>query len=383
MVQINFALKEVNCKVVYYGPGMSGKTTNLEVIHKKAPKERKGELTSIATEGDRTLFFDFMPLDLGKVAGMNTKFQLYTVPGQIYYNSTRKLVLQGADGVIFVADSQEGKMVENLESLQNLEENLRDYGMDIRSMPLVIQYNKMDMPNIMDVDFMEEKINIYKVPTFPAVAVTGKGVFPALKKLTSMVLESLNKQHGPGGLPTAAGRRKPRSSGRVPTPPPAAPTAGPTSASPPAPQAPPRPMMPSPPAPAMAPGGGQQQPPRPAPAPAQARPMAPPKASAPAPAPAPPRAAPKPPAAAPKPKATPMPKGPSMPKGPAQKRGPGGPQKGSMPRGKGGKNQFQMANAPKDNTKILMIMVIVMILFFLAATVAVLYVTGMFRTILG
>ncbi|RME81745.1 MAG: GTPase, partial [Planctomycetota bacterium] len=149
MVQINFALKEVNCKIVYYGPGMSGKTTNLEVIHQKAPKERKGELTSIATEGDRTLFFDFMPLDLGKVAGMNTKFQLYTVPGQVYYNSTRKLVLQGADGVIFVADAQRNKLAENLESLQNLKENLAEYSLDIRKIPLVIQYNKMDLPNIM------------------------------------------------------------------------------------------------------------------------------------------------------------------------------------------------------------------------------------------
>ena len=131
MVQINFALREVNCKIVYYGPGMSGKTTNLEIVHKKAPENNKGELTSIATEGDRTLFFDFMPLDLGNVAGMRTKFQLYTVPGQVYYNSTRKLVLQGADGVIFVADSSRSKMKENIESWNNLEENLREYGKNV------------------------------------------------------------------------------------------------------------------------------------------------------------------------------------------------------------------------------------------------------------
>src|SRR3990172_2802573 len=128
MVQINFARKEVNCKIIFYGPGMSGKTTNLEKVYENAPDENKGELTSIATEGDRTLFFDFLPLDLGTVAGMNTKFQLYTVPGQVYYNSTRKLVLQGADGIIFVADSQRKKMDENIESITNLEENLKEYG---------------------------------------------------------------------------------------------------------------------------------------------------------------------------------------------------------------------------------------------------------------
>ncbi|MBI3723721.1 GTPase, partial [bacterium] len=142
MVQINFAKREINCKLVYYGPGLSGKTTNLEVVHKKAPASKKGELTSIATEGDRTLFFDYMPLELGKVGGMNTKFQLYTVPGQVYYNATRKLVLQGADGVVFVADSQPDKMDENLESLQNLDDNLKEQGLDIRTLPLVLQWNK-------------------------------------------------------------------------------------------------------------------------------------------------------------------------------------------------------------------------------------------------
>jgi signal recognition particle receptor subunit beta len=194
MVQINFALKEVNCKVVYYGPGLSGKTTNLEVVHTKAPTPNVGELTSIATEGDRTLFFDFMPLNLGPVAGMTTKFQIYTVPGQVYYNSTRKLVLQGADGIVFVADSRRGKMDENLESLANLEENLQDYGMDINTIPLVMQYNKRDLPEVYDVEELEQKLNKYKAPYFEAVAVTGEGVFATLKKLSQMVLESLNRQ---------------------------------------------------------------------------------------------------------------------------------------------------------------------------------------------
>ncbi|MFN9706604.1 MAG: GTP-binding protein, partial [Planctomycetota bacterium] len=172
MVQINFALKEVNCKVVYYGPGMSGKTTNLEIVHQKAPEENKGDLTSISTEGDRTLFFDFMPLDLGNVAGMRTKVQLYTVPGQVYYNSTRKLVLQGVDGVIFVADSDPEKMDENLESYANLIENLAEYGKDVRELPHVIQYTKRDLPNALSVTEMDRQLNKFGVPTFEAVACT-------------------------------------------------------------------------------------------------------------------------------------------------------------------------------------------------------------------
>jgi hypothetical protein len=194
MVQINFALKEVNCKVVYYGPGLSGKTTNLEVVHSKAPTNNVGELTSIATEGDRTLFFDFLPLNLGAVAGMDTKFQIYTVPGQVYYNSTRKLVLQGADGIVFVADSRRGKMDENLESFSNLEDNLNEYGMDINSIPLVIQYNKRDLPDVYQIEELEEKLNKLQVPYVEAVAVTGEGVFPTLKKLSQLVLESLNRK---------------------------------------------------------------------------------------------------------------------------------------------------------------------------------------------
>ena len=176
MVQINFALREVNCKIVYYGPGLSGKTTNLEIVHKKAPESNKGELTSIATEGDRTLFFDFMPLDLGTIAGMRTRFQLYTVPGQVYYNSTRKLVLQGVDGIVFVADSSGSKMDENLESLENLKNNLDEYGKDIRELPLVIQWNKRDLPDALPVEELEAKLNQWGVPTYEAVAITGEGV---------------------------------------------------------------------------------------------------------------------------------------------------------------------------------------------------------------
>jgi signal recognition particle receptor subunit beta len=193
MVQINFALKEVNCKIVFYGPGMSGKTTNLEIVHQKAPEENKGELTSISTDGDRTLFFDFMPLDLGNVAGMRTKFQLYTVPGQVYYNSTRKLVLQGCDGVIFVADSDPEKMAENIESYQNLIDNLAEYGKDIRELPHVIQWNKRDLPNALSVEELDQQMNKFGVPTFEAVAYTGEGVFPTLKTLAGMVLESIDR----------------------------------------------------------------------------------------------------------------------------------------------------------------------------------------------
>ncbi len=216
MVQINFALKEVNCKIVFYGPGMSGKTTNLEIIHQKAPDENKGELTSISTDGDRTLFFDFMPLDLGTVAGMRTKFQLYTVPGQVYYNSTRKLVLQGADGVIFIADSDADKMAENIESYENLIENMTEYGKDIRELPHVIQYNKRDHPNAMSIEELDKQLNRFGVPTFEAVAVTGEGVFPTLKVLAEMVLESIDKMDSRRS--SARPAQRPAADAQAPTP---------------------------------------------------------------------------------------------------------------------------------------------------------------------
>jgi signal recognition particle receptor subunit beta len=206
MVQINFALREVNCKIVYYGPGLSGKTTNLEIIHAKAPGEFRGDLTSIATEGDRTLFFDFLPLNLGTVAGMKTKFQLYTVPGQVFYNSTRKLVLQGVDGIVFVADSRSSKLDENIESLENLQENLQEYGLNLETIPHVIQYNKRDLADILPVEDLEQKINPYSAPYMEAAAVTGQGVFPTLKKLAGMVLENLNRQQAASSV----ARKKPR-----------------------------------------------------------------------------------------------------------------------------------------------------------------------------
>ena len=196
MVQINFAQKQVNAKVVYYGPGMSGKTTNLEVIHQRAPEQNRGDLTSISTDGDRTLFFDFMPLDLGTVAGMRTCFQIYTVPGQVYYNSTRKLVLQGVDGVVFVADSSASMVQENIESLRNLEENLNEYGKSLATTPLVIQYNKRDLPDALPVEELEQILNANGVPTFEGIANTGQGVFPTLKALAGLVLEQIHQSYG-------------------------------------------------------------------------------------------------------------------------------------------------------------------------------------------
>ncbi len=201
-MQINYAKKEVSCKLVYYGPGMSGKTTNLEVVHQKVPDHNKGEMTSIATEGDRTLFFDFLPLDLGKIRGMTTKFQLYTVPGQVYYASTRKLVLQGSDGVIFVADSNADKIEENIESLKDLENNLKEYGVKIDELPVVIQWNKRDLPNALPVEELEKAINWLNAATTEAVAATGEGVLPTLKLAASLILERLNSKEP--GAPTSA-----------------------------------------------------------------------------------------------------------------------------------------------------------------------------------
>jgi signal recognition particle receptor subunit beta len=192
MVQINFAQRQVNAKIVYYGPGMSGKTTNLEIVHQRAPAPNRGDLTSISTDGDRTLFFDFMPLDLGTVAGMRTCFQIYTVPGQVYYNSTRKLVLQGVDGVVFVADSSASMIEENLESMRNLEQNLAEYGKNLANIPLIIQYNKRDLPDAMSVEELNRALNPHNAPFFEAIANTGQGVFPTLKALAARVLETIH-----------------------------------------------------------------------------------------------------------------------------------------------------------------------------------------------
>ncbi|MBU0754929.1 MAG: hypothetical protein KJ645_07295, partial [Planctomycetes bacterium] len=214
MVQINFARKEINCKIVYYGPGLSGKTTNLEKVHEFAPKESKGELTSISTDGDRTLFFDFMPLDLGSVAGMRTKFHIYTVPGQVYYNSTRKLVLLGADGIIFVADSTPGTMEANKQSLENLKENLLEMGKDIAKLPLVLQWNKRDVPDAVSVETMEKELNIYKVPSFEASASTGEGVIKTLKGISALVLEAINSNDRSSTAPGAGAVSKTKAASR-------------------------------------------------------------------------------------------------------------------------------------------------------------------------
>jgi signal recognition particle receptor subunit beta len=189
MVSINYATREVCCKIVYYGPGLSGKTTNLQVVHGKAPENTRGKLISLATEADRTLYFDFLPINIGSINGFAAKFQLYTVPGQVYYNATRKLVLRGVDGVVFVADSQADKMDDNLESLSNLKENLQEYGFDIDDLPIVIQYNKADLPSAMTQAELDAKLNTNGWPSMTAAAVSGVGVFDTLKAIMKMVLE--------------------------------------------------------------------------------------------------------------------------------------------------------------------------------------------------
>ena len=189
MVSINYSAREVCCKIVYYGPGLSGKTTNLQYVHTKVPSTTRGDLISLATEADRTLYFDFLPINIGTINGFQAKFQLYTVPGQVYYNATRKLVLRGVDGLVFVADSQPDKMDENIEALANLIDNLKEYGYDISQLPLVIQYNKRDLPNIMTTEEMDQKLNTYNFPTFEASATVGTGVFDTLKLIIKLVLE--------------------------------------------------------------------------------------------------------------------------------------------------------------------------------------------------
>lgn len=189
MVSINYAFKEICCKIVFYGPGLSGKTTNLQYVHQKIPPQTRGELISLATDQDRTLYFDFLPVDIGKIRGFSVKFQLYTVPGQVYYNATRKLVLRGVDGLVFVADSQRSKMDENIESYQNLVENLEGYGYHIEKLPLVFQYNKRDLSDISSVDELERILNPRGLFHFEAVATRGIGVFDTLKCISRLVLD--------------------------------------------------------------------------------------------------------------------------------------------------------------------------------------------------
>ena len=198
MSLVNYATREITCKIVYYGPGRSGKTTNLHYIYSQVPADRKGQMVSLATQTDRTLFFDFLPIDLGTISGFTTKFQLYTVPGQVYYQTTRKLVLQGADGVVFVGDSQARQLDENIESFQDLHANLAQHGVDARLMPLVIQYNKQDLPAdlILSVAELEDQLNFRSVPSFPADALHGPGVFETLRAISEQVLRKLSAGGG-------------------------------------------------------------------------------------------------------------------------------------------------------------------------------------------
>lgn len=194
MTFINYASKEINCKIVYYGPGLCGKTTNLQYIYNKTAPESKGKMISLATEADRTLFFDFLPLDLGSIRGFTTRFHLYTVPGQVFYDASRKLILKGVDGVVFVADSQEERMEANIESIRNLELNLKDHGFDLNSIPYALQFNKRDLGNVMPVEQMYRMLNYKREPTFEAVATTGVGVFDTLKSVAKQILIELRKR---------------------------------------------------------------------------------------------------------------------------------------------------------------------------------------------
>lgn len=192
MALINYASREINCKIVYYGPGLSGKTTNLQYIYDKLSPDSRGKLVSLATEGDRTLFFDFLPVDLGKIRDFTTRFHLYTVPGQVYYNESRKLVLREVDGIVFVADSLEERLDADILSLQNLRANLMEQYKHIETTPLVIQYNKRDLQNILPIEKLEQELNYLGVPSFEAVAYKGIGVFQTLKCIGKMVVKSIS-----------------------------------------------------------------------------------------------------------------------------------------------------------------------------------------------
>jgi len=274
MVFFNYSTMQMAAKVVYYGPGLCGKTTNLHYIYQHTTGESRGEMVSLETETDRTLFFDLLPIDVGSIAGFNTRIQLYTVPGQVFYNTTRKLVLKGVDGVVFVADSQRAMLQANVESFRNLEENLAEMGLAVDTLPLVLQFNKRDLADICSVDEMNAALNRHNWPYFEASAVSGAGVFETLKGISRFTLMSLKKRLGrnepaaaparPAASPAAAPAQAPR-----PAAPPAAPPAAQPATSgshPQVPQAAPQPPRPAAPPPAA----------RPAPAAAPAPPKAPP-----------------------------------------------------------------------------------------------------------
>ncbi len=193
---INYSAREINCKIVYYGPGLCGKTTNLLYIYKKTAPDNKGKMISLATETERTLFFDFLPLALGQVKGFKVRFHLYTVPGQVFYDASRKLILRGVDGVVFVADSQVERMEANVESVENLKKNLQEQGLNLEQLPFTVQYNKRDLPNVVPVDEMDRALNPKGVPYFEAVATGGTGVFETLKEIAKQVILELKKTQG-------------------------------------------------------------------------------------------------------------------------------------------------------------------------------------------
>jgi signal recognition particle receptor subunit beta len=190
---INYSSREINCKIVYYGPGLCGKTTNLQYIYSKTNPEAKGKMISLATETERTLFFDFLPLSLGEIRGFKTRFHLYTVPGQVFYDASRKLILKGVDGVVYVADSQVERMEANIESLDNLRTNLQDQGYNLDKLPYVVQYNKRDLPNSAPLEELKKVLNPTNVPEYEAVATTGVGVFDTLKAVAKLVLTELKR----------------------------------------------------------------------------------------------------------------------------------------------------------------------------------------------
>ena len=194
MTFINYAAREINCKIVYYGPGLGGKTTNIQWIHERTREESKGKLISLATETDRTLFFDFLPIELGTIRGFRTRFHLYTVPGQVFYDASRKLILKGVDGVVFVADSQEMRRDANVEAIDNLRINLKDNGHDLNELPYVLQFNKRDLPGAMPSAEMTQELRFREEPVFEAVATRGDGVFDTLKSIIKLVLADLRKR---------------------------------------------------------------------------------------------------------------------------------------------------------------------------------------------
>jgi mutual gliding-motility protein MglA len=193
---INYSSREINCKLVYYGPGLGGKTTNLQFIYARTSPEAKGKMISLATETERTLFFDFLPLSLGEIRGFKTRFHLYTVPGQVFYDASRKLILKGVDGVVFVADSQNERMEANIESLENLRLNLSEQGYNLDKLPYIVQYNKRDLPNAAPLDELRQLLNPTHMPEFEACATTGVGVFETLKAIAKAVLTELRRGGG-------------------------------------------------------------------------------------------------------------------------------------------------------------------------------------------